>query len=55
MANRRGILAGYIRNVQMAGYAEALIAIRKNNSKGTTHMINIANSIKLKTFVKDIQ
>lgn len=34
--------AGYKRNVLMAEYADALLALRYNNSKGTTHMVEIA-------------
>ena len=49
-----GKSAGYKRNEQMAEYAEALIAIRENNSKGTSHMIDIARKKGLKVFVKDI-
>ena len=38
--NKYGKVAGMIRNNQMAEYADALIAICKNRSKGTMHMIN---------------
>lgn len=38
--NLHGKAAGMIRNRQMAEYADHLIAFRKNESKGTTHMIN---------------
>ena len=34
-----GKSAGFIRNKQMADYADALICIRVNHSKGSTHMI----------------
>lgn len=37
-----GQSAGYRRNLQMAANADALVAFRVGNSKGTTHMINIA-------------
>lgn len=46
-----GKSAGYRRNVQMAEYADALIAFNLNNSKGTNHMINIAKERKLKGYV----
>lgn len=46
-----GKSAGYKRNVQMANYADALIAIWDGKSKGTGHMINIAKEQKLKVFV----
>ena len=37
--NKYSKAAGFIRNKQMAEYADALIAICKNNSKGTINMI----------------
>jgi hypothetical protein len=37
-----GKSAGYRRNAEMAGYAEALIAFWDGKSKGTKHMIDIA-------------
>lgn len=46
-----GKSAGYKRNVQMAEYADALIAIWDGKSRGTMHMINIAKEKKLKVFV----
>ena len=50
-----GSSAGYKRNVQMSGYAEALIAVwDKTRSKGTGHMIDIANRNGLKVFVKKL-
>jgi len=49
-----GRSAGYKRNVQMGDYAEALVAIWANKSKGTGHMINIARERKLKVFVVEI-
>lgn len=39
---KHGICAGPIRNEEMAGYAEALIAIPDKKSKGTRNMIKIA-------------
>ena len=48
-----GASAGYRRNLEMGEYAEGLIAIT-NGSKGTAHMINIANKKNLKVFVKTI-
>jgi len=41
--NKFGKSAGYLRNVQMAENADACVVFRVNNSKGSTHMINIAN------------
>ena len=37
--DKHGKPAGYIRNVQMAKSGDALIAIQRNNSRGTAHMI----------------
>ena len=52
--NLYGNAAGPIRNKEMAEYAEALIAIRKAGSKGTTHMILVAKKKGLKFYVKEI-
>jgi len=38
-----GKSAGYKRNEQMAAYADALVAFWDGKSKGTKHMIKIAN------------
>ncbi len=48
--NKHGKKAGYIRNCEMADYAEALIAFWDGESKGTKNMIEIAKSkgIKIK-------
>ena len=35
--------AGYRRNVDMANYADMVLAIWDHQSKGTKHMIDIAN------------
>ena len=40
--NTYGARAGYLRNVQMAEYAEALVAFWDGESKGTKHMIDTA-------------
>lgn len=40
-----GKSAGYQRNKKMAEYADGLVAIRHNNSKGTQHMIDLATKI----------
>lgn len=40
--DKYGKSAGYKRNEQMAGVAEALIALWDGKSKGTKHMIDIA-------------
>jgi len=49
--NSLGKSAGYIRNKEMAEYADALIAFWDGESKGTKHMINLANKNKLKVRV----
>lgn len=46
--------AGMVRNRDMADYAEALIAIIKNNSPGTTNMIQEAEERFLQVYVKRI-
>jgi RES domain-containing protein len=51
--NRFGKSAGYKRNVQMAEYAEALIAVT-TGSRGTQHMIDIATARGLKVFVRRV-
>jgi len=40
--------AGYIRNKEMAEYADALIAFWDGKSKGTKHMIDLARELGLK-------
>lgn len=47
--------AGYRRNIEMAKYADALIAIWDGKSKGTKHMIDIAIEYKLKVIVYEVQ
>lgn len=51
--NKYGKRAGYLRNEQMALYADALIAFWDGESKGTKHMIELAKKHGLK--VKVIQ
>ena len=43
-----GKSAGYIRNKQMAEYADALICFWDGKSKGTKHMIDLARKYNLK-------
>lgn len=47
----KGKQAGFIRNVQMAEHADALIAVWDGQSRGTAHMITIARSLGLKVYV----
>lgn len=46
-----GRSAGFIRNCEMAEYADALIAVWDGKSRGTKHMIDKAKELKLKVFV----
>ena len=43
--------AGYIRNREMAKVAEALVAVWNGSSKGTKHMIEVAQERGLKVFI----
>ena len=47
--NKFGKSAGFIRNEEMAKYSDILIAFWDGESKGTKHMINLANRYGLKT------
>ena len=51
---RYGKRAGILRNIQMAKYADALIAIWDGKSVGTKHMITVANQKNLRMFVHKI-
>lgn len=42
--NKHGKSAGYKRNVEMAKYADALIAFWDGESRGTAHMIETASN-----------
>lgn len=46
--DKYGKSAGYIRNKEMANYADALIAFWDGKSRGTQHMINLASQKGLK-------
>jgi len=46
-----GRSAGYIRNKEMGNYGTALLAIQKDNSRGTQHMIDIMIKNNKKVFV----
>lgn len=46
-----GKRAGYLRNEEMANYADALIAFWDGESKGTQHMIDLAKKRGLKVKV----
>lgn len=49
--NMYGKSAGYRRNLEMAGYADALVAVWDGESKGTKHMIDIARDKGIITYV----
>lgn len=53
--NKHGRSAGPIRNREMADYGEALIALRRPQSRGTQHMIDTARKLGLKVFVVDVE
>lgn len=42
-----GKQAGYLRNLEMAKYADALVAFHDGKSKGTQHMIDLAKKENL--------
>ena len=44
--------AGYIRNREMADYADALISIVFPNSRGTRHMVRVAKLRNMECYVK---
>ena len=46
--NKYGKAAGYMRNIQMAEYGDALIVFWDGKSKGTKHMIDLAKQYGLK-------
>ncbi len=46
-----GKQAGIIRNIEMAHYADALVAVWDSQSRGTKHMIECAKRKGLKVFV----
>jgi len=49
-----GKKAGYMRNIEMSRIAEALIVIIENNSRGSTHMLNIAKEKGLKVYCREV-
>lgn len=50
-----GKKAGHLRNVEMADYADALIAIWDGESSGTEDMIQLAKNRGLKVYVKIVK
>ena len=49
--NKHGRGAGFIRNIEMAKYADVLLAIWDGESKGTQHMIRTATAQGLEVHV----
>ncbi len=49
--DKYGKRAGYVRNADMAEYADALIAIWDGVSKGTKHMIDIMEKLNKPVYV----
>ncbi len=52
--NKHGKSAGYIRNTEMADIADALVVIIEGESRGSTHMLNIATKKGLQIFCKRV-
>jgi len=50
--DKYGKRAGYLRNVEMANNADALIALWDGESKGTKHMMDIAREKNLKIYTE---
>jgi len=53
--SKYNVMAGFNRNDEMAQYADALIAVRVNMSRGITDMIDRAYKYKIKVYVLDIE
>ena len=51
--NRYGKRAGYLRNEQMAQYADVCICFWDGESRGTKHMIDLSNRCGLKVIVNN--
>lgn len=49
-----GKRAGLIRNVEMANYADGLIAIWDGQSRGTKHMIDVAKDKGLVVYIYNV-
>ena len=52
--NGLGKRAGFVRNAEMADYAEALVAVWDGKSRGTANMIQVARKKGLKVYVKEV-
>lgn len=49
-----GKRAGFMRNTEMANYSDACIAIWDGESRGTKHMIDIAEDFELHLYVEEV-
>lgn len=49
-----GKRAGYLRNAEMAEYADALVAFWDGESRGTKHMIDLANEAGLRVSIVNV-
>jgi hypothetical protein len=49
-----GKRAGYIRNSEMADYADALVAFWDGESRGTKHMIDLADKAGLRVSIVNV-
>jgi hypothetical protein len=49
--DKHGKAAGYVRNKEMAEYADVLIAFWDGESRGTKHMIDLATAKDLKVHI----
>ena len=49
-----GKRAGYLRNAEMADYADALLALWDGKSRGTKHMIDLARKKGLRVYVMEV-
>ena len=49
--DKYGKRAGYVRNEEMAKYADACVCFWDGSSRGTEHMINLAKKHNLRTIV----
>ena len=52
--DKHGKAAGFLRNKQMAEYADGCIVFRVNKSKGSSHMIDLAKEYRLDLHVIEI-
>lgn len=49
--DRLGRRAGPVRNIAMGEYAEALVAVRNGQSRGTMHMLETARRMRLHLYI----